>query len=129
MEVCLCFFFSSRRRHTRWPRDWSSDVCSSDLTELLAIGKRFEDVHASLGAHALNHFSQYSFDVFGRKTIQKLTHPNRIAAARKLVVFLKHVHGTKTDALGQTAVIDLVPRQVYLARKVHQRHVNVRVVI
>src|SRR5439155_11718517 len=28
----LIFFFSSRRRHTRWPRDWSSDVCSSDLT-------------------------------------------------------------------------------------------------
>src|SRR5207253_7917059 len=28
------FFFSSRRRHTRWPRDWSSDVCSSDLTML-----------------------------------------------------------------------------------------------
>src|SRR5690625_5594056 len=25
------FFFSSSRRHTRWPRDWSSDVCSSDL--------------------------------------------------------------------------------------------------
>src|SRR5271166_7176 len=24
------FFFSSRGRHTRWPRDWSSDVCSSD---------------------------------------------------------------------------------------------------
>src|SRR5437870_10635679 len=29
------FFFSSRRRHTRWPRDWSSDVCSSDLTKLI----------------------------------------------------------------------------------------------
>src|SRR5215510_15163643 len=27
------FFFSSRRRHTRWPRDWSSDVCSSDLVD------------------------------------------------------------------------------------------------
>src|SRR6266704_7072375 len=27
----LCFFFSSRRRHTRSKRDWSSDVCSSDL--------------------------------------------------------------------------------------------------
>src|SRR5439155_18180821 len=26
------FFFSNRRRHTSWPRDWSSDVCSSDLT-------------------------------------------------------------------------------------------------
>src|SRR2546430_8642578 len=28
--VC-CFFFSSRRRHTRFDCDWSSDVCSSDL--------------------------------------------------------------------------------------------------
>src|SRR5690606_40781126 len=27
------FFFSSRRRHTRFSRDWSSDVCSSDLAE------------------------------------------------------------------------------------------------
>src|SRR5947209_20217871 len=27
----LIFFFSSRRRHTRYWRDWSSDVCSSDL--------------------------------------------------------------------------------------------------
>src|SRR5690606_39862684 len=34
---CFClssffFFFSSRRRHTRFSRDWSSDVCSSDLS-------------------------------------------------------------------------------------------------
>src|SRR5437868_11898377 len=28
------FFFSSRRRHTRSKRDWSSDVCSSDLPDL-----------------------------------------------------------------------------------------------
>src|SRR5690606_3992279 len=28
---CFYFFFSSRRRHTRFSRDWSSDVCSSDL--------------------------------------------------------------------------------------------------
>src|SRR5690606_39442256 len=28
--ICI-FFFSSRRRHTRFSRDWSSDVCSSDL--------------------------------------------------------------------------------------------------
>src|SRR5476651_2198833 len=30
----FCFFFSSRRRHTRYWRDWSSDVCSSDLAVL-----------------------------------------------------------------------------------------------
>src|SRR5438876_8522977 len=29
----LFFFFSSRRRHTRWTGDWSSDVCSSDLNQ------------------------------------------------------------------------------------------------
>src|SRR6266508_1627060 len=29
----IFFFFSSRRRHTSWPRAWSSDVCSSDLRE------------------------------------------------------------------------------------------------
>src|SRR5699024_2391449 len=29
--ACMIFFFSSRRRHTRSKRDWSSDVCSSDL--------------------------------------------------------------------------------------------------
>src|SRR5882762_4662128 len=29
--MAWCFFFSSRRRHTRFQCDWSSDVCSSDL--------------------------------------------------------------------------------------------------
>src|SRR2546428_10145405 len=32
--VSFYFFFSSRRRHTRSDRDWSSDVCSSDLQAL-----------------------------------------------------------------------------------------------
>src|SRR6266699_2590471 len=34
------FFFSSRRRHTRCGRDWSSDVCSSDLLEAAEQAKR-----------------------------------------------------------------------------------------
>src|SRR3712207_2742075 len=33
LEKGLLFFFSSRRRHTRYWRDWSSDVCSSDLAD------------------------------------------------------------------------------------------------
>src|SRR2546429_2740665 len=32
------FFFSSRRRHTRCSRDWSSDVCSSDLPGIPVVG-------------------------------------------------------------------------------------------
>src|SRR5256886_11181181 len=36
---CVCFFFSSRRRHTRFDCDWSSDVCSSDLASSGHVGK------------------------------------------------------------------------------------------
>src|SRR5690606_40422918 len=36
------FFFSSRRRHTRFSRDWSSDVCSSDLSQLMGIRRIVE---------------------------------------------------------------------------------------
>ena len=38
LDMCVFFFFSSRRRHTRYIGDWSSDVCSSDL--LGAAGRR-----------------------------------------------------------------------------------------
>src|SRR3712207_5898400 len=50
MDNCLCFFFSSRRRHTRYWRDWSSDVCSSDLAphESLLV------LDATTGQNAIN---------------------------------------------------------------------------
>src|SRR5690349_23234682 len=59
--LCLCvFFFSSRRRHTRSLRDWSSDVCSSDLAGgrlTLALGELEEDlldlVAREAGVHEL----------------------------------------------------------------------------
>src|SRR5204862_3096553 len=45
----MFFFFSSRRRHTRSLRDWSSDVCSSDLEAAGAVGVlALPDAHASL---------------------------------------------------------------------------------
>src|SRR5689334_13828575 len=37
-EILSFFFFSSRRRHTRWNCDWSSDVCSSDLWRIARGG-------------------------------------------------------------------------------------------
>src|SRR5690606_1780826 len=40
LVVVIFFFFSSRRRHTRFSRDWSSDVCSSDLVLLWRFGFR-----------------------------------------------------------------------------------------
>src|SRR5690606_3259590 len=38
VTAILGFFFSSRRRHTRFSRDWSSDVCSSDLRTFDVLG-------------------------------------------------------------------------------------------
>src|SRR5690606_39852920 len=46
------FFFSSRRRHTRFSRDWSSDVCSSDLLPLHPNQRPRLAVRASLIATA-----------------------------------------------------------------------------
>src|SRR2546430_4328137 len=43
LNISCLFFFSSRRRHTRFDCDWSSDVCSSDLDvrrELAPFGDR-----------------------------------------------------------------------------------------
>src|SRR5690606_40545611 len=48
------FFFSSRRRHTRFSRDWSSDVCSSDLRISDVIEGQLGEVGKDLvGRHAL----------------------------------------------------------------------------
>src|SRR5437870_7455818 len=61
---CVFFFFSSRRRHTRWPRDWSSDVCSSDLNfykilepkKPASSGQLSDHIEESL-SHPVNDFS------------------------------------------------------------------------
>src|SRR5215475_13255756 len=42
-SFCVFFFFSSRRRHTRFSRDWSSDVCSSDLPDAVRALARHAD--------------------------------------------------------------------------------------
>src|SRR2546426_12544961 len=39
----LFFFFSSRRRHTRLQGDWSSDVCSSDLLQVVHVPKTIDN--------------------------------------------------------------------------------------
>src|SRR5699024_11482339 len=41
------FFFSSRRRHTRSKRDWSSDVCSSDLVDTFCVCELVEFLNMS----------------------------------------------------------------------------------
>src|SRR5256884_5473190 len=54
------FFFSSRRRHTRCSRDWSSDVCSSDLFR--AVSHRRSAVRGQQSLRALSRPSAQSAD-------------------------------------------------------------------
>src|SRR2546429_2470236 len=46
------FFFSSRRRHTRCSRDWSSDVCSSDLLGRESLGRARKRLRSLLEGRA-----------------------------------------------------------------------------
>src|SRR5690606_39613310 len=58
VKSLLCFFFfSSRRRHTRFSRDWSSDVCSSDLPVGLFGGIRC----CAIGIKQLNFTSTHGY--------------------------------------------------------------------
>src|SRR2546421_5790321 len=70
-SLCLFFFFfSSRRRHTRSDRDWSSDVCSSDLIGIyggsyggyltaLALARNSDVFAAGVDIHGVHDWSTY----------------------------------------------------------------------
>src|SRR5699024_11756843 len=53
--LLFSFFFSSRRRHTRSKRDWSSDVCSSDLSLLRLLSHHIRIHLAALIRHLCRH--------------------------------------------------------------------------
>src|SRR5439155_5951578 len=55
-------FFSSRRRHTRWPRDWSSDVCSSDLSSTSKCSRSSSSM-AVAASSAMELLEREHFDV------------------------------------------------------------------
>src|SRR2546429_5365375 len=69
--MCSCnvvFFFSSRRRHTRCSRDWSSDVCSSDLLQAgatLAAGLAIPPMLRASAEHSLPNPIPGGLDLLG----------------------------------------------------------------
>src|SRR5438270_13395656 len=55
----MCFFFfSSRRRHTRFDCDWSSDVCSSDLSSLEAVAASNDECVVARDGHVVEERSE-----------------------------------------------------------------------
>src|SRR6266704_3950405 len=92
----LFFFFSSRRRHTRSKRDWSSDVCSSDLFggHTSRALRRFQ-AWVRLGADGVAGRSEErregkSVDLGGRRIIKKKKKGNRCTRVGNLEETMVH---------------------------------------
>src|SRR5207247_3947495 len=82
------FFFSSRRRHTRSTRDWSSDVCSSDLSFTYA-----ERLFIALGAAR-----KHRPDVLRRCRVKPADRIQRFVALEKIAIGAEQA-GMEIDAL------------------------------
>src|SRR5207249_5355656 len=63
------FFFSSRRRHTRSKRDWSSDVCSSDLVRHLVKEERNQFTIEAMSTEAVT-TSEIEGEILDRASVQ-----------------------------------------------------------
>src|SRR5215469_18464379 len=108
----IFFFFSSRRRHTRSLRDWSSDVCSSDLLRekppdvlfldiqmpardgfdvIEQIGPANMPVIVFVTAH--NHYALKAFEVHALDYLTKPIEPERL---REALVHVKERVASKT---------------------------------
>src|SRR5256886_5564403 len=73
--IFIFFFFSSRRRHTRFDCDWSSDVCSSDLSGALAPPRLpIEDTYLELLADTLESLDLPARGQFLQRFLRAICH-------------------------------------------------------
>src|SRR3712207_3389158 len=118
----MVFFFSSRRRHTRYWRDWSSDVCSSDLSAILT-GSEIEvlfGVVRRLAASGvsiiyISHRLDELFEIADRVTVMRDgetvgTWPIGELTVRRIVELM--VGGILEDTAAERAVPGTEPRLV-----------------
>src|SRR5256886_11427196 len=80
------FFFSSRRRHTRFDCDWSSDVCSSDLGEEGAVNGGMQGLHPTV-----HHFGKSGdladvewFESLGAQRLRRSTSRDELPSEREI---------------------------------------------
>src|SRR2546427_8734803 len=88
------FFFSSRRRHTRFDCDWSSDVCSSDLTGIEELRKATAEM-----AEAADRAAQLGEEI---RTVAE-RHRGDVAAAGSALLDVREVVQTTSKQVAQLA--------------------------
>src|SRR2546430_13376798 len=130
LAISICFFFSSRRRHTRFDCDWSSDVCSSDLfriaaaesdpTQRLTRGDEIggHRMFSSTGSvDAKNSVNSREVSPRSHEEIRSEEHTSELQSQSNLVCRLL-LEKKKTDVLGSSARITglLVNRAVTTRR-------------
>src|SRR2546429_2331943 len=131
-----CFFFSSRRRHTRCSRDWSSDVCSSDLEDASKLemawfrtpyGVRCERVENMLAERKLDHFhwdldpqewkhgsAKKAID-YVEKQVDKMTGRN--------VLLMHDIKKATVEALPQ--ILDWIDEENARRKTAHKRRIRI----
>src|SRR5690606_40264687 len=77
------FFFSSRRRHTRFSRDWSSDVCSSDLPAQLVAQTCMSKI---LSTRAMQFCADQAVQILGGMGFMRGTRSERIYREVKVMM-------------------------------------------
>src|SRR5258707_2716695 len=117
------FFFSSRRRHTRYWRDWSSDVCSSDLLSCVRGGADGVEHAIRLGEHrhvAAVKLIRCGAHALGEKTLQIRMH-GAVIFANDVPARLRLPSGSPDFRLEQVGLGDALGRPnelLLLLRKV-----------
>src|SRR6266568_7142654 len=91
MNYFYFFFFSSRRRHTRWNCDWSSDVCSSDLSKVNARMHEGMEIAASSDVD---------------RDFMRMMIPHHQGAIDMALLQLKYGHDEKLKRLAQSIIVE-----------------------
>src|SRR5690625_5899588 len=103
----VIFFFASRRRNTRWPRNWSSDVCSSDLQVRVAV-------EPQLGAPLRSRGMAASLDQRGADT------PARMCPShRELVQIRSEEHTSELQSRGHLVCRLLLEKKKLTRKRPH----------
>src|SRR5207253_4730081 len=90
------------RRHTRWPRDWSSDVCSSDLSRASS---------ASRPERRRRNSARRAADKTAR-SLDQIEESQRLAGERVSLLDIRKVRGIEHDELGAADAIRSEERRV-----------------